>query len=279
MITVAVLQYKTWDKQIEKADRIAQRIQDRADENHQVWRDFYYPKELTTVNEITSEPVRTVVYGAVRQRVEAQYRGMMDTARADALFCVDNQCAGARCDISREMDLRAASLTAYGVEAAIRAEEARVEVLNRQRRADRLSVLSHGRQVHHNSTTALQGAMSQYQFAAQQAAGAFNGAVSALGALSRRREQARTRSTPAPVETRDITAGNPMAMADPRADENGYGAFPQAGSGDAGNTSYFQNTEYDFSGLTTPVLPQGSDPGTGGTTVSTMDTADYGGSI
>jgi hypothetical protein len=249
MIAVAALQYETWSKQIERADAIARRIQDRADESHRIWKDFYLPKELATVEELDQVPLRTANLGAVRQRAEAQYRGMLDRAKADALLCLDSQCVGARCDISREMELRAAGLAAYGVEAALRAEETRVDLQNRQRVADKLTILAHGRQVHHNSAAALGTAVAASQMAAQQSAGAFNGAVSALGALARRREQAAGRTSLAPVETRDITLGNPMAMTDPRIDENGYGTFPQPQSGDAGQTAYFQPPDYSVPGF------------------------------
>lgn len=279
MITVAALQYKTWDKQIDKADAIARRIQDRADENHALWRDFYLDKELRTVNELDAAPIRVASYGAVRQRVEAQYRVMLDRAEADALYCLDDQCVGARCDITREMALRGAALTSYGVEAAFRAEDARVELLNRQRIADRLTVLAHGRQVHHASTAQLTAAIQQSQFAAQQAAGAFNGAMQSLGALARRREQAVTRREPAPVEVRDITRGNPLMLPDPRADENGYGAFPQQGSGDAGFTPAAYDMNFGLEGLSSAPLAVGSDPISSGPGDSNMDTADYGGSI
>ncbi len=189
MIVVATLQYKTWDKQIDKADAIARRIQDREDERHRAWTDIYKQEEIRTANEVFTAPTETVNYGAVRQRVEATYRAATDRAVSDALFFMDNQCAGARGDISRELTLRGAGLTAFGVEAALRAEELRIEVKNRQRLADKLTMINTGRQAYFSPSSALSGALQQYQFAAQQAAGAFNGALASLGALARRNQQ------------------------------------------------------------------------------------------
>jgi len=273
MIIVATLQYKTWDKQIDKADAIARRIQDRADEMHALWRGSYLPGEVSLVGELTAVPVRTPAYGAVRQRTRAQFLSMLDVAKRDALRGVDTQCVGARGDITRAMDLRAAGLTAFGVEAGVRAEETRTHLLNRERIADRMHILADGRNVHHSATAVLQGAISQAQFAAQQAAGAFNGALNALGGLSRRSEQRQGRQDPAPVETRVIQPNNPLAMSDPRADENGYGAFPQPASGDAGGLTAL--TDSMPSALTAPSLPVGGD----GDPARQMDTNDYGGSI
>lgn len=273
MVTVAILQYKTWDKQIDKQDAIARRIQDRADEQHALWQTFYRPHEIATVNEVTSAPLVTPAYGAARQRVRAQYLAMLDTAKRDALRGVDTQCVGARGDVTRAMDLRAAGLTAFGVEAAMRAEENRAHLRNRERMADRLHVLADGRNVHHSSVNALQGAISAAQFSAQQAAGAFNGAVSALGALARRSEQRAGRQDPAPTGAARAPT-NVWDMPDPRAQENGYGAFPQPGSGDSGGLQPAP-ISFDTSG---PLAP-GADGGSGGAASRTMDTNDYGGSI
>ena len=189
MVTVAKIQYATWQNQIDKADAIARRIQDRDDERHRTWTDVYKQEEIRTANAVFTAADDVVNYGAVRQRVEATYRAATDRAVSDALFFMDNQCAGARGDISRELTLRGAGLTAFGVEAALRAEELRIEVKNRQRLADKLTMINTGRQAYFSPSSALSGALQQYQFAAQQAAGAFNGALASLGALARRNQQ------------------------------------------------------------------------------------------
>lgn len=189
IITVGILQYKTWQDQIDKADAIARRIQDREDDRHRAWKDVYQQEEVRLVQGIFAAPEKVVNYGAVRQRVEAAYRSQTDRAISDALFFMDNQCAGARADVARELSLRGAGLTAFGVEAALRAEETRIELQNRQALADKITAVNTGRQAYFSPSSAMQAALQQHQFAAQQAAGAFNGAVQALGALARRNEQ------------------------------------------------------------------------------------------
>ena len=274
MVTVATLQYRTWQSQIDKADAIARRIQDRDDEKHAVWKNVYFPHEQATVAEIAARPMRTPAYAAVAQRVTAQYRSQIDRAKADALFQLDAQCVGARAEAIRSLELHGAGLTAYGVEAALRAEEARTDVINAQRTADRLTVLSHGRQVHHQSGTALQGAIQQAQFAAQQAAGAFNGALSALGALQRRAEQNRRAQVSAPGAG---VRGLPNQTTFDRASDEGYGAFPQPGSGDAGALRTLDTLPQ----LDVPSIDFGGDSGSAGAATydRPMDTADYGGSV
>ncbi len=254
MITVATLQYKTWQDQIDKADAIARRIQDREDERHRAWTDIYKQEEIRTANEVFTAPTETVNYGAVRQRVEATYRAATDRAVSDALFFMDNQCAGARGDISRELTLRGAGLTAFGVEAALRAEELRIEVKNRQRLADKLTMINTGRQAYFSPSSALSGALQQYQFAAQQAAGAFNGALASLGALARRNQQPNgQRETGAPMRDMDLRAV-PTAGDLPRLDD---GQSPQL-------PDLSQSSAYMLP--TTPPISPGSDPGSGGST-------------
>jgi hypothetical protein len=53
---LAVMQYRSYDRAIDKQDDIAQRIQSRADELHNIWKESYLTCELNTIAEICAEP-------------------------------------------------------------------------------------------------------------------------------------------------------------------------------------------------------------------------------
>jgi hypothetical protein len=180
-LIMAALQYKTWQDQIDKQDKIAQRIQDRADELHGVWSGSYLPCELATLSEICSEPKRVADLNLVAQRAIAEVSKRFSVARKKALYCMPANCVGASCEIETRMAVDQARSEAWQAQASMRAEEARIDVINAQRLNNRINIIATGRNGTSQASSALSAAAGIYGKLAEQAAGAFNGAIATAG--------------------------------------------------------------------------------------------------
>lgn len=183
-LALAVKQYASYDKAIDKQDKIAQRIQDRADELHSIWKNSYLECELKTAAEICAEPKVEPQSILASIKANAEISKQFSIAKQNALYCIDSQCHGSRCDTERKFAIAQSRSSAWQVNASINQEIARADLKNAQRLNNRILMLNAGRNGVANASSALAQASQIYQQQSQAAAAGFNGAMATLGRLT-----------------------------------------------------------------------------------------------
>lgn len=180
-IEVAGIQQKAMDKATDAQSAIAQQIQDRANQLHAVWAEQYLPCELATLAEVCAEPKQVADLFVTAQRAAVEVTKRFGVARQRALYCLPASCLGQRCETEYMLARDQARAEAWQANAAMRAEEARVELANAQRLNNRMAMINPGRGGTAVAANALGSAAQIYDGLAKQAAGAFNGALATAG--------------------------------------------------------------------------------------------------
>jgi len=180
-VKVAGIQKNAMDAATNAQSAIAQQIQDRANQLHAVWAEQYLPCELATLAEVCAEPKQTADLFVTAQRAAVEVTKRFGMARQKALYCISASCVGARCELEYMLARDQARAEAWQANAAMRAEEARVELSNAQRLNNRMAMINPGRGGTAVAANALASAAKIYDGLAQQAAGAFNGALATAG--------------------------------------------------------------------------------------------------
>jgi len=178
---VAKIQADAMDHATDAQFAIAQQIQDRANQLHAVWAEQYLPCELATLAEVCAEPKQVADLFVTAQRAAVEVTKRFGMARQKALYCMSASCVGARCELEYMLARDQARAEAWQANAAMRAEEARVELANAQRLNNRIAMINPGRGGTAVAANALASAAKIYDGLAQQAAGAFSGALATAG--------------------------------------------------------------------------------------------------
>jgi hypothetical protein len=213
-LALAVMQYRSYDRAIDKQDEIAQRIQSRADGLHNIWKESYLTCELNTIAEICAEPKAIAQTTLASIKAQAEISKQFSLAKQQAMYCIDSQCEGSRCDTDRKFATAQAKAAAWQANANINQEIARAKLENAQRLNNRLIALNAGRQHIANTNSALAQASQIYQQQSAAAAAGFNGALATLGRLTQ--DTANANRTPMPnnmQRAQPVQASQPSPVA------------------------------------------------------------------
>lgn len=182
---LAVLQYKSYDRMVDKQELIAQQIQTRANELHAAWSGIYLPRESEIVNEIYSQSEYTPQTELRSLEAQAEVARQFAIAKKNALYCLSVSCEGAVCDTERKLSIAEARAKAWQIQSAVRQEEAKADVKNAQIRSDKVQVLNLGRGHAAAAGTLLQAAAGIYESVGAQSAAANNALANTLGGAFR----------------------------------------------------------------------------------------------
>lgn len=160
---------------------IAAQIQDRADLLHEIWATYYLPCELATLNEICNEPIAVANIGVVAQRAVAEMIKIFTTTKKAQSYCISPQQVGTRLEMAVTTSVRQADMTSGLVRIAVQTEEARVNLLNAQRMADRINIINPGRGYDADTISALEAANTLYTGLAKEEAKTIEDSYKAMG--------------------------------------------------------------------------------------------------
>lgn len=142
--------------------KIAKQIQDRANQIHGIWITYYLPREIETINEICSEPLAIAHTKVVSQRAIAEISKVFAVAKKNQVYCLTPQQVGIRLESEVALSIRQADTTAGQVRIAVRTENARVNLLNKQRMASRINIINPGRRYAAETGSLLATAAAEY---------------------------------------------------------------------------------------------------------------------
>lgn len=191
-IAISAAQLYIYEKIASRQLDLAEKIDARADDLHNIWKDIYLPCELSTLQELCSTPIEVANLELVESRVYADVGRQFAANRTKALYCLPYTAAGARCETNTRFAIEQAKAEAGMSQIARNQEIARVELKNAQRQVNIVTMLNLGRGGTAVAANLAATAGQQYQQVASQAASAFNGALKSLGRLD---EQNRASNT------------------------------------------------------------------------------------
>jgi hypothetical protein len=161
--------------------KIAENIQFRADQIHNVWLSYYLPIELATVNEICSEPLVIANKEVAAQRARAEIAKIFAVAKRSQVYCLTPQQVGLRFESEVALNIRQAETTAGTIRVAVRTEEARVRLVNAQNLANRMNIINSGRGHDASSVAAVAAAAAEFEQLSKQQAKNIEDASRAVG--------------------------------------------------------------------------------------------------
>jgi len=180
-ITIADLLYEAAEFSTAAQKSIADQIQARANDLHNIWQGSYLPCEIALLDEICSEPIRTANTFAHERRAVVGSTAKFSLAKQQLDYCISPACVGARYEGLYQLSVEQARSEGWVAQIAKRTEVARIDVINGQRLNNRMNISVLGRNGVPNTVAAGAGAAALYQNLADQAAAAFNSASKVAG--------------------------------------------------------------------------------------------------
>jgi hypothetical protein len=146
-----------------------QRVQDRANQIHNVWTGNYLPCELQTLAEIDAVPKLIVAVGTIsasglNTTTQAYAQATHDIAEAGTEMCYSDACG-----TTNRMSVARAKSQSWRIQGDLRYEETRVDSQNAQRLNDRITMINPGRNGLANALNAMGAASAIYASVAEQA--------------------------------------------------------------------------------------------------------------
>jgi hypothetical protein len=181
---IAILQLYEYVKISERQLDLAEKIDARADDLHNIWKEQYLPCELSLLAELCSAPIEVANLELVESRAYADVGRRFAANRTKALYCLPYTAAGARCETNTRFAIEQSKAEAGISQIARNQEIARVELKNTQRQVNIATMLNMGRGGVAVAANMSNSAAAQYQQVASQAASAFNGAMKSIGRLN-----------------------------------------------------------------------------------------------
>jgi hypothetical protein len=209
---IAVLQLFAYTAIAYEQIAIAKKIDKRAQELHDSWKNSYLPCELKLLNELCSAGVEGANLELVESRAYADVGRRFAANRTKALYCLPYTAAGSRCEINTRFAIEQSKAEAGLSQIARNQELARVDLKNSQRQVNLASVLGFGRGGTSVAGSMAQVAGAQYAQIASQAAGAFNGTIAALGRIDEQNRISNTAGVVNQQPTIVVGDSNPNAF-------------------------------------------------------------------
>ena len=127
---------------------IANRIQMRDEEQHNIWRSYFRDGELSLHSRISQLRPVPIDYDRVAGRPEAEMRRQFSEARAQTLRTVVKYCSLPPSGMSNDMAIMQAGAEVWASAAMIRADEGLKRTLDAQHREERLQMAQMARQAY-----------------------------------------------------------------------------------------------------------------------------------
>lgn len=143
-------------------NKIAQQIQGRANEIHNIWTSYYLPQELVTLAEVCSEPEVQPNLALVSQRAIAEASKKFSLARRSATYGLNPQHVGVRAEVEFDIATQQADTISGLVLKVVKAERERVNVVNKQNLDNRMAMINAGRGHTVNVSSGLNEAAKMY---------------------------------------------------------------------------------------------------------------------
>lgn len=137
----------------------------RADEMNEFWKTKYKPLEEMLVAEIKRTKPYEARYDEAEARAVTGVRREFAQAREMARRCIDPRCVGMQCFTFKELAIAEARASVGAINKGFRAEEARKDTKDAQRKEEIFSMIKIGKGLNAESLNALNGASRSAQVA------------------------------------------------------------------------------------------------------------------
>lgn len=151
-------QTKTTKRQLALQEKVANWQMKWADKYNELWETQYKPLEEMLLAEIKRTPPYQPRYDESEARAVTAVRREFAQAREMARRCIDPRCVGMQCFTAKELAIAEARAGVGAINKGYRAEEARKDTKDAQRKEEMFSMVKLGRGLNSDSLNALNGA-------------------------------------------------------------------------------------------------------------------------